>query len=175
MALSWSRSTIWRPISTFRENGIIAITIITRKPQNSFVSWSFSYFSFWLKSVIIITTTIKIISIILDGCNVQYFAGSSGCPRGSRSLLRTGTLANQTTSSKWPIANFKPIGSKRKFQAIASTMQKLESTGKQASNRFYKYQNALQKISLKIPKVCCDSNALILECGVYMAPQNMLW
>ena len=60
-------------------------------------------------------------------------------------------------------------------QSMASTMQKLESTAKQASNRFYKYQNALQKKSLKIPKVCYDSDALILECGVYMAPQNMLW
>ena len=54
---------------------------------------------------------------------------------------------------------------------MASTMQKLESTAKQASNRFYKYQNALQKKSLKIPKVCYDSDALILECGVYMAPK----
>ena len=62
------------------------------------------------------------------------------------------------------------MGSKRKFQAIASTMQKLESTGKQVSNRFYKYQNALQKKSLKIPKVCYDSEALILECGVYLDP-----
>ena len=62
------------------------------------------------------------------------------------------------------------MGSKRKFQAIASTMQKLESTAKQASNRFYKYQNALQKKSLKIPKVCYDSEALILECGVYLDP-----
>ena len=50
------------------------------------------------------------------------------------------------------------MGSKRKFQAIASTMQKLESTAKQASNRFYKYQNALQKKSLK------------MECGVYLDP-----
>ena len=62
------------------------------------------------------------------------------------------------------------MGSKRKFQAIASTMQKLESTAKQASNCFYKYQNALQKKSLKIPKVCYDSEALILECGVYLDP-----
>ena len=49
-------------------------------------------------------------------------------------------------------------------------MQKQESTAKQASNRFYKYQNALQKKSLKIPKVCYDSEALILECGVYLDP-----
>ena len=65
---------------------------------------------------------------------------------------------------------FQTNGLEKKISSNGLHNAKLESTAKQVSNRFYKYQNALQKKSLKIPKVCYDSEALILECGVYLDP-----